>query len=76
MRYYEKYGRATDWVVRCSDCRRLVVPTDTTSACRCGCRRVTEVRSLSPWEWLKIKFGILNFPHRREFLSEMGLKLW
>jgi hypothetical protein len=70
--YYEKYDQLCDWIVRCDDCRTLVT-TETihqTGCChKCGSHKFKEPRTLSPWEWLKIKIGLLRFPHSAEFLA-------
>lgn len=70
--YYVKLGRASDAITRCAECQRLV--TDKTlqkySSCRCGCRKVKEIQILSAWEWVKIRVGLVDFPHRALFLKE------
>lgn len=70
--YYEQYGQMCDWIVRCKDCKTLIT-TDTihkTGAChKCGSHDFREPRTLSVWEWLKIKIGLLQFPHSAEFLA-------
>lgn len=76
-RYYTKYGRASDALLRCKDCKRLV--THGQLAARgccpsCGTRKVTEITTLSIWEWLKVRVGWLDFPYRREFLAEFRAK--
>ena len=70
--YYEDLGRESDFIVRCTECKSLVVHADLAKngGCLCGNRRVSEIRSLSPWEMFKIWVGIIRFPHRREFLAE------
>ena len=74
--YYEDLGRACDHLLRCAECRRLVthdeiVTNKGTTRC-CGTRRVKEVRTLSLWEWLKVRLGIIDFEHRAEFLKEFA----
>jgi len=74
--YYEALNKACDAILRCNDCGRLVTHATLTgnkglTPC-CGTRRVREVRTLSVWEWLKIKIGLLDFPYRREFMKEFG----
>lgn len=74
--YYEDLNRACDAIVRCNDCRRLVTHAQLTShqgttPC-CGTRRVKEIRTLSLWEWLRIRVGLLDFPYRKEFLQEFA----
>lgn len=70
--YYESLGRACDFLLRCKDCQRLV-PTARLTAhgcCSCGNRRLAEIKTLSLWEYLRIRLGLLRFPYRREFLRE------
>ena len=74
--YYEKLDKACDAIVRCNDCRRLVthaaiIGNKGTTPC-CGTRRVREVRTLGPWEWLKLRLGLIDFPYRAEFLKEFA----
>jgi DNA-directed RNA polymerase subunit RPC12/RpoP len=74
--YYTKYGVAHDWILRCKDCHRLILHRTIVrvGACpRCGTRAFKEVRGLSAWEWLKIRLGVIDFPHRAEFLKEFGV---
>lgn len=73
-RYYTDLGRACDYIFRCKDCRHLVRHTVLAArgCCPCGNRRVVEVTTLSWWEWLRIRCGLLRFPYRREFLAEFG----
>jgi len=74
-RYYEKKGLACDALLRCKDCQRLVTHTALAEAggCpRCGTKYVTEVKTLSLWEWLKIRVGVVDFPFRKEFLAEFS----
>ena len=73
--YYQAHGLATDGVMRCADCSRLVPVTvlKAKGLCpTCGTRRVKEVQTLSVWEWVRIWTGLLNFPHRRLFLREFN----
>ena len=72
QRYYTALGRACDWIFRCKDCQRLVTAETLRrlGSCPCGNKRVLEVTTLSTWEWLKIRVGILRFPHRADFLRE------
>lgn len=72
--YYEALNRACDYLVRCHDCRQLVTPEMITAlgSCKCGCRRVVEIRTLSEEEHTKISSGEIDFPHRAEFLKEFG----
>lgn len=74
--YYEDLGSGCDWIVRCKDCRRLIVAEVLSKAgsCRCGSRKVVEVRTLSPLEWMKIRIGWIDFPHRHKFLAEFAAR--
>jgi len=75
--YYESLGEGCDKILRCNDCKNLVTHTSlvTGGSCpKCGNRKVVEVRGLSLWEWLKIRAGILDFPHRDKFLAEFGAR--
>lgn len=76
--YYEDLPegerQACDWILRCDeqDCRTLVTLAEIhrTGGCpRCGSHTVKEVRTLSFLEWLKIRLGVLDFPHRDKFLA-------
>jgi hypothetical protein len=77
--YYEKLNRAVDYLVRCQSrhggCGALV-PTERlheTGMCpRCGNRGMAEIRSLRPLEYLRIYFGLLDFPYRAQFLAEFS----
>lgn len=75
-RYYEALGKACDALVRCRQCQRLVthaqVVADGSGCPRCGTKYVMEVTSLSLWEWLKIRLGIIDFPYRKQFLQEFS----
>lgn len=74
--YYEKLGQGHADLVRCQECKRLQAVVDILGkggCTKCGHRKMTEVRNLSLWEWFKIRFRLLNFPHRKEFLKEFGL---
>lgn len=76
-RYYTKHGQASDALLRCKDCKRLV--THMQLAARgccpsCGTRKVTEITTLSIWEWLKVRTGWINFPYRQEFLKEFSTR--
>ena len=73
--YYEKYGMVTDLISRCMECRSIVTGEilSAKGCCpKCGNKRVTEVTTLSGWEWLKIKLGIIRFEHSDEFLAEFS----
>lgn len=71
--YYEDLGRSHDMILRCKDCRRLVTYDEIQrgGCCpHCSNRRLLEVRSLSVWEWFKIRVGLVRFPDRKLFLAE------
>jgi hypothetical protein len=73
--YYVALGRATDSLLRCKDCRRLVplAIISTLGACPgCGTRTFAEIRGLSLWEYFKVRVGWIDFPYRKEFLKEFG----
>jgi len=72
--YYIALGQGCDALVRCRDCRRLITHADLIARgmCRCGNKRVTEIRALSLWEWLRIRVGWIDFPHRAAFLKEFA----
>lgn len=73
--YYEKEGLGHDHLLRCADCKKLVLFADlqTHGSCKyCGNRRVTEVTTLSVLEWLRVRTGLLSFPHRKEFIKEFS----
>lgn len=76
QRYYTALGRACDALLRCKDCQTLVTAKalHTLGCCTCGCKRVTEITTLSIWEWFKIRVGLLNFPYRAEFLREFSVE--
>ena len=65
--YYIALGKGLDAIVRCHDCKRLVTQTvlrRRLGCPSCGTRRVTEIRALTLWEWLRIRLGFLQFPYR------------
>ena len=75
MPYYEQLGQAHDDLLRCKDCQKLV----TFSTLRklgtcdgCGAKKFTEIRTLSVWEWIKIRLGIIRFDNRKMFLAEFS----
>lgn len=72
--YYVDLNKGCDDLMRCKDCKKLVTARVLASlgSCKCGCRRVTEIRTLSKFEWLKIRLGFINFPHRKQFLKEFA----
>jgi hypothetical protein len=60
--------------MRCKDCKRLVTARVLASlgSCKCGCRKITEIRTLSVWEWVKIRLGFIDFADRDLFLKEFA----
>lgn len=73
--YYHPFGLATDGVMRCVDCARLVTVAQLKQIGKCpycGTRKVKEVQGLSTWEWIQIWTGLITFPHRRLFLREFN----
>ena len=74
--YYEDLNVGHDWLMRCAECRQLVLHADMIAnkgqTLCCGTRRVKEIRSLSFWEWLKVRIGMVDFPYRKEFLAEFA----
>lgn len=74
QRYYVALGRACDWLLRCKDCRSLVTSGDisTRGGCVCGNRRFSEITLLSEQEHADIVAGVIDFPHREDFLREFA----
>ena len=76
--YYEATDKGHDDLLRCHDCGRLVTYASLFSKGNtgftrcCGIRKVKEVRALTFWEWLKVRLGLIDFDHRREFLAEFS----
>ncbi len=75
--YYEALDKAHDDLLRCSDCGTLVTYQTLFGASHgftpcCGTKRVREIRTLTVWEWLKIRTGWIDFPHRDLFLKEFA----
>lgn len=72
--YYEDLGSATDWIVRCKDCRKLQTAAQLQNygSCECGNRRMSEIRTLSEQEMADITNGVIDFPHRDKFLAEFA----
>lgn len=72
--YYVDLNKGCDDLMRCKDCKRLITAQVLASlgSCKCGCRKVTEIRTLSLWEWIKVRLGLITFPHREEFLKEFA----
>ncbi len=73
--YYERLGLGCDALLRCKDCRTLVVREELgrrgVTPC-CGTKRVTEITTLTLWEWIKVRTGLIDFPYRKEFLAEFS----
>lgn len=75
-RYYETLNRGCDSLLRCKDCHTLV-PLATIhrqGSCVCGNRRFAEILTLSPWEWCRIRLGLIRFPGRALFLHEFPFR--
>lgn len=72
--YYIQHGMGHDALLRCKDCRNLVLfdTLQKLGSCPCGNRKVVEIRTLSAEEFARIKSGELDFPHREEFLKEFS----
>lgn len=70
--YYESLGEGSDKILRCQDCKRLILHSYLVQkgSCKCGNRRMIEVRTLTLWEWFKIWTSIIDFPNRDRFLAE------
>ena len=73
-RYYDGTDTAHDGLMRCKDCRQLVLAATlrTSGSCPCGCRRVVEITILSDEERDRIVSGSLDFPHKDKFLEEFS----
>ena len=74
-RYYHALGVGHDALLRCTDCKRLVTHAALVrrGGCPvCGTRRVTEITSLTLWEYLRLRLGLIRFPHRRAMLAEFA----
>lgn len=71
-RYYTALGRATDFLLRCKDCRQLVLVEKLVKdgCCPCGNKRVAEITTLTEQEQADIASGVIDFPHRAAFLAE------
>lgn len=72
--YYVDQGKGCDDLMRCKDCRKLVTARTLAAlgSCKCGCRKVVEIRTLSVTEWLLIRIGFIRFPSRNLFLKEFS----
>lgn len=73
-RYYVEQGRGCDHLLRCKDCRQLVLAAKlrVLGCCPCGCKRVTEITTLTPEEHASIANGTIDFPDRDRFLAEFA----
>lgn len=71
-RYYNDLGQAHDELMRCKDCRALILASTLRKlgCCPCGNKRVVEITTLSEAEHARILSGELDFPHRALFLKE------
>jgi hypothetical protein len=76
-RYYDDFGAGHDCLLRCADCRKLILYSYLVEhgMCKCGNRRVKEITTMSGREWFKVWSGLIRFPYRKEFLSEFPLPL-
>jgi hypothetical protein len=78
QRYYVALGRATDFILRCKDCRTIVTIADIRryGACpgdgvkACGNKRFSEITAINETE--KAALEALDFPHKAEFLAEFS----
>lgn len=73
-RYYTALGSACDALLRCKDCRQLVLRTTLVQlgCCACGCKRMTEITILTEAEMAQIQTDPWDFPHRDLFLQEFA----
>ena len=73
-RYYEDLGRAHDYLMRCKDCQKLVDYEKITKrgVCKCGNKRFIEITTLTLWEWIQIKVGLIRFKDRKLFIKEFS----
>jgi hypothetical protein len=74
QRYYTALNRACDWILRCKDCQKLVTSATIgkIGSCPCGNRRFAEITMLNQEEHDLIASGVIDFPHRDEFLKEFA----
>jgi hypothetical protein len=78
QRYYTALGRATDYILRCKDCRAIVTIADIRryGACpgdgvkACGNKRFAEITTITETE--KAALEALDFPCKAEFLAEFA----
>lgn len=71
-RYYEKLGRATDFILRCKDCKKLETAAvlKVRGCCECGNKRFVEITTLTDAEQAQV--AALDFPYKAEFLAEFS----
>lgn len=77
-RYYTALGRATDYILRCKDCKAIVPIADIRryGACpgngttACGNKRFSEITAISETE--KAALEAMDFPCKAEFLAEFS----
>lgn len=68
--YYDRLGMGHDYIVRCTECKSLVLTAGLgKNGCLCGNRRFSEIQQLTVWELFKIRL-LFDFPYKGEFLSE------
>lgn len=71
-RYYTALGRASDFILRCKDCKalRLLSFIQAHGCCECGNKRFVEITTLTEAEMESLTNGSIDFPYRAEFLAE------
>ena len=71
-RYYNKLNRATDFILRCKDCKALVLIEEIrkVGSCACGNKRFAEIITLNSAEMERL--ASLDFPYKAEFLAEFS----
>ena len=71
-RYYNKLNRASDFILRCKDCRALVTreTIGKIGSCQCGNKRFAEITTLNDAEMVQV--SALDFPYKAEFLAEFS----
>lgn len=75
LTYYEKEGRGVEDILRCANCKKLVVQTAIrVGLCcpKCGNKRFNDVQNVSGWEMFLIRIGWIDFPDRDKFLKEFS----
>ena len=73
-RYYTKLNRATDFLLRCKDCRALVTHATIQkyAGCTCGNKKLQEITTLTEAEMASLTDGTIDFPYKAEFLAEFS----